>query len=38
MPLVNSKVELKLKWTKYCLLSVAGNDNYNDRDDKIILL
>ena len=37
MPLINCKVELKLKWTKYCVLSVAGNesginniDNAND--------
>ena len=27
MPLINCKVELKLKWTKYCLLSAAGNNN-----------
>ena len=27
MTLVNCKVELKLKWTKYCVLSAAGNDN-----------
>ena len=27
MPLINCKVELKLKWTKYCILSVAGNEN-----------
>ena len=25
MPLINCKVELKLKWTKYCVFSVAGN-------------
>ena len=36
MPLINFKVELKLKWTKYCVLSAAGNDNDNDRDGKII--
>ena len=35
-PLINCKVELKLKWTKYCVLSAAGNENDNDRDDKII--
>ena len=29
MPLINCKVELKLKWTKYCVLSVAGADNVN---------
>ena len=27
MPLINCKVELKLKWTKYCVLSGAGHDN-----------
>ena len=27
MPLINFKVELKLRWTKYCVLSVAGNEN-----------
>ena len=36
MPLINCKVELKLTWTKYCGLSAAGNDNENDRDDKVI--
>ena len=34
MPLINCKVELKLKWTKYWVLSVAGNENYiNNNDD-----
>ena len=32
MPLVNCKVELKLKWTKFCVLSAGGNDNLNDDD------
>ena len=32
MPLVNSKVELKLKWTKFCVLSTGGNDKLNDND------
>ena len=27
MPLINCKVELKLKWTKYYDLSVAGTEN-----------
>ena len=27
MPLINCKVELKLKWTKYCVLSAASNEN-----------
>ena len=34
MSLINCKVELKLKWTKYCVLSAAGavnaNGNVND--------
>ena len=38
MPLINCKVELKLKWTKYCVLPAAGNDNDNDRNDKIIFV
>ena len=25
--LINYKVELKLKWTKHCILSAADNDN-----------
>ena len=27
--LINCKVELTLKWTKYCVLSAAGADNVN---------
>ena len=30
MPLINFKVELKLKWTNYCFLSANGNDNDNE--------
>ena len=30
MPLIDCKVEVKLKWTKYCVLPAAGNDNAND--------
>ena len=33
MSLINSK-ELKLKWTKFCVLSAAGNDNVNDNVDN----
>ena len=32
MPLINCKVELKLKWTKYCVLSANGNDNDNENN------
>ena len=27
IPLINCKVELKLKWEKYCVLAAAGFDN-----------
>ena len=33
MSLINCKVELKLKWTEYCVLSAAGADNVNVSDD-----
>ena len=34
MPLINCKVKLKLKQTKYCLLSAEGNENViNDNDN-----
>ena len=33
MPLINCKVELKVKWTKYCVLSAAGNDNDSDNEN-----
>ena len=36
MPLINCKVEVKLKRTKYCVFSRAGNDNVNDNDNNII--
>ena len=36
MPLINCKVEIKLRWTKYCVLSVAGADNTNDHDSDNI--
>ena len=34
MPLINCKVELKLKWIKYCVLSAPGNDNDNNNDNR----
>ena len=37
MPLINCKVELKLKWTKYCVLSASGNDNVNNDDSNNII-
>ena len=36
MLLINCKIELKLKWTKYCILSGAGNDNTNANPNNII--
>ena len=49
MQLINSKVKSKLKWTKYCILSAAGNDNninenadvndiFNIKDTKLYVL
>ena len=38
MPLINCKVELKFKWTNYCLLSAAGADNkivFTIKDTKL---
>ena len=37
MPLINYKVELKLGWTKHCVLSVADTDNANGNDDNNII-
>ena len=31
--MINCKIELKLRWTKYCILSVAGTDNANGNYD-----
>ena len=33
MALINCKVELKIKWTEYWVLSATGNDNANDNDN-----
>ena len=34
IPLINCKVGLKLNWTKYCVLTAAGNENViNDNDN-----
>ena len=34
MPLINCKVELKIKWTKYCVFSTGGTENeVNDNDN-----
>ena len=34
MLLINCKAELKLKWTKCCVLSVAGNENDINNNDS----
>ena len=36
MPLIKCKVELKLKWTKYCVLTAAGADNNDANYNNII--
>ena len=36
MPLISRKVELKLKWTKYCVLFAAGVDNTNANPNNIV--
>ena len=36
MPLINCKLELKLKWTRHWVLSAAGNDNTNANPDNVI--
>ena len=38
MPLINWKVELKLKWTNHCVLSANGNDNTDADPNTIFLL
>ena len=37
MPLINCKVEVKLNWTNYCVLSAAGVDNVNGNYDYSII-
>ena len=36
MPLINCKVELKLKWTNYCILVVVGADNTYINPNSIV--
>ena len=36
MPLINFKVELKLKWIKYYVLATGGNDNDDANSNNII--
>ena len=37
MPLINCKVEVKLNWTNYCVLSAAGVNNVNGNYDYSII-
>ena len=37
MPLINCQVELKVKWTKYCVLSAAGSHNFNGKNANSII-
>ena len=34
----NCKVDLKLKWTKYCVLSAAGIENIIDNENDISII
>ena len=36
MPLIYCKVQLKLKWTKCCVLATSGADNSNKDSDNTI--
>ena len=36
MPLINCKVNLKLNWKKYCVLSAASTDNINNTNSNNI--
>ena len=36
MPLINCKVELKIKWTKNCVSTASGADNANANFENII--
>ena len=36
MPLINCKIELKLRLTKCCVLAVTANDIYNGNPNRII--
>ena len=36
MPLINCKIELKLKWIKCCVLSTVGADNNDANSNNII--
>ena len=37
MQLINCKVDLKLKWTKYCVLVLNGTENADTNSNNVIL-
>ena len=37
-PLINCKVELKLKWTSHCVLATAGIDNVSGNKNNIVFI
>ena len=38
VPLISCEIELKLKWTNYCVLPAAGANVNNNGSNNIILL
>lgn len=36
MPLINSKIKMKLRWIKKCVLATAGNDTADASSSNII--
>ena len=38
MPFINCEIQLKFKWTKYCVLSAAGADNGNANSNIIFTI
>ena len=38
MPLINCKIELKLKWAKYFVLPANGDDDDDANSNKIIFI
>ena len=38
MPLINLKVQLKLRWARYCVLGVRGAENEGNSSDSIIFI
>ena len=37
MPLINFKVELRLKWTSHCIFFAVGADNIDSNSSDVIL-